>query len=80
MLPLPAATLTSTAADTLSPPSTLTRLEKRAVKAGRKIVRSESESVGEVDGQLGGEVAGPINMTEPWVEGPKSSKVSDPWL
>ena len=63
-----------------SPPSTLTRLEKRAKKAGRKIGRSESESTGEVEGQLESKVAGPINMTEPWVEGPKSAKVSDPRL
>ena len=79
-LPYPASTLTSSRQYTPSPPSTLTRLEKRAAKAGQKIVRSESESAGEVDGQLGGEVSGPINMTKPWVEGPKSSKVSDPRL
>ena len=82
--PYPASTLTSSCQYTPlpppSPPSTLTRLEKQAAKAGRKIVRSESESTGEVDGQLGGEVSGPINMTKPWVEGPKSSKVSDPRL
>jgi hypothetical protein len=69
-----------------SPPTTLTHLEKRAIKAHRanKRIRSESESSGEDDGKMVdevvgkkvGEVQGPINMSEPWIEGPKSAKVS----
>ena len=43
---------------------------------------SDSESIGEVDRDLEGEVreetmgkvAGPINMAEPWLEGPGSDK------
>jgi hypothetical protein len=68
------------------PPTTLTHLEKRAIKACRtnNIIRSESEGSGEDDGKKAdevvdekvGEVEGPINMSEPWIEGPKSAKVS----
>ena len=39
-------------------------------------MRSGSESSGEVENGRKGEVEGPINMTEPWIEGPKSAKVS----
>ena len=60
-----------------SPPTALTRLEKRAIRAHRSVTRSGSESLGEVKSGGRGEVEGPINMMEPWIEGPKSAKVSD---
>jgi hypothetical protein len=69
-----------------SPPTTLTHLEKQAIKAchANNRIQSESESLGEDDGKIVdevvdekvGEVQGPINMSEPWIEGPKSAKVS----
>ena len=59
-----------------SPPTNLTHLEKRALRAHRSLTRSGSESSGKVGIGREGEVEGPINMTEPWIEGPKSTKVS----
>ena len=61
-----------------SPPTTLTHLKKRAIRTHRSITRSGSESSGEVKSDGKGKVEGPINMMEPWIEGPKSAKVSDP--
>ena len=58
-------------------PTNLTCLEKRALRAHRSLTRSGSESSGEVKSGGRGEVEGLINMTEPWIEGPKSAKVSD---
>jgi hypothetical protein len=69
-----------------SPPTTVTCLEKRAIKArhAKNRIRLESESSGDdegkivdkvVDGKVS-EVQGLINMSEPWIEGPKSAKVS----
>ena len=38
---------------------------------------SEVESGSKVEGQLGGHIEGLFNMTEPWVKGLKSEKVSN---